>query len=57
MTEFHPKFKEYRDLGRKANLGSVPRESCPYRYGKERDHWLAGWDEGRAAQNKPSTFS
>lgn len=59
MVDFDPAYKQHRDDGRQANMSGVARNLCPYMpeiYPSERDHWLAGWDEGQGAQNKGATF-
>lgn len=50
----------YRDDGRRANMAGISRDRCPYiteLSEPQRDQWLAGWDEGQAMQNKPSTLN
>lgn len=60
MSSETPRTGQIVDDGRRANLGGVPRDSCPYMpesHGSQRDDWLYGWDDMQARQNRPSTVN
>lgn len=52
--------QQFIDDGRRANLGGVQRDRCPYMpesHGKQREAWLEGWDDMQRRQNAPSTVN